>query len=223
MTSIKIECEQCKKSFDKNISEYNKSLRLNLKHFCSLSCSAKYSAVIKKEKIETAKREYYENPKKCKKCNAPIDYYSKKINEFCSHSCSAKFNNPNRSIKKICLACGEQIKNDKFCNIRCFFNHKKIETIKQIKSGKKVTNDTFKNYLIEKNGHKCQMCGTIEWGGKPILLILDHVNGNSEDCSLDNLRLICSNCDTLTPTYKGRNKGKGRFSRMKRYKEGKSF
>jgi hypothetical protein len=67
------------------------------------------------------------------------------------------------------------------------------------------------------------MCNTIEWGGKPILLILDHVNGNSEDCSLGNLRLICSNCDTLTPTYKGRNKGKGRFSRMKRYKDGKSF
>ena len=63
-------------------------------------------------------------------------------------------------------------------------------------------------------------------------LILDELGSNdesnydiviSDDCSLENLRLICSNCDTLTPTYKGRNKGNGRFSRRQRYQEGKSF
>jgi hypothetical protein len=96
-------------------------------------------------------------------------------------------------------------------------------TKKLIEQGKKVGPNIFKRYLIEKNGHKCQMCGIIEWGGKPVLLILDHVNGNSGDCSLGNLRLICSNCDTLTPTYKGRNKGNGRHLRKQRYSEGKSF
>ena len=58
---------------------------------------------------------------------------------------------------------------------------------------------------------------------KPILLILDHINGNSDNCSLENLRLICSNCDTLTPTYKGRNKGNGRFIRRKKYAQGLSY
>ena len=101
-----------------------------------------------------------------------------------------------------------QTKNKKFCNIKCFYIDKKKQTKISIEKGEKVTNDTFKDYLINKNGHKCQMCSFSEWGGKPILLILDHVNGNSDNCSLENLRLICSNCDTLTPTYKGRNKGR---------------
>jgi hypothetical protein len=101
--------------------------------------------------------------------------------------------------------------------------NKKKQTVISIEDGKKVTNDTFKAYLINKNGHKCQMCSFSEWGGKPILLILDHINGNSDNCSLENLRLICSNCDTLTPTYKGRNKGNGRFIRRKKYAQGLSY
>jgi hypothetical protein len=223
MAMIKTQCEHCKSNFDKSICEYNKSLKLDLKHFCSLSCSAKYGSVLKKQKFELTKQEYYKNPKKCKICDKAIDYLLRNTNKFCGSSCSAKFNNSSRAIKKTCLQCGEATSNKKFCSIKCFFSDNKNKVNNFIESGKKVANDTFKRYLIEKNGHKCQMCNTIEWGGKPILLILDHVNGNSEDCSLGNLRLICSNCDTLTPTYKGRNKGKGRFSRMKRYKDGKSF
>lgn len=223
MTMVKTQCEHCKNNFDKNISEYNKSLKLNLKHFCSLSCSAKYNVNLQKQKINKEIQAYYLNPKKCKNCHGPIPYKNKKNNKFCGHSCSAIFNNINRSEKRICVFCGRETKNQKFCNKRCFSDHKIQTTKKLIEQGKKVKDNTFKNYLIEKNGHKCQMCGIIEWGGKPILLILDHVNGNSEDGSLDNLRLICSNCDTLTPTYKGRNKGNGRYLRKQRYLEGKSF
>ncbi len=223
MTVIKTQCEHCKIDFDKNISEYNKSSKLSLKHFCSLSCSAKYSVILQRQKTDRKIQDYYLSPNRCKNCHKAILYENKKTNKFCSHSCSAIYNNINRAEKRFCVFCKKETKNQKFCNKRCFSDHKINATKNLIEQGKKVKDSTFKNYLIEKNGHKCQMCGTIEWGGKPILLILDHVNGNSEDCSLDNLRLICSNCDTLTPTYKGRNKGKGRFSRMKRYKEGKSF
>jgi len=46
--------------------------------------------------------------------------------------------------------------------------------------------------------------------GEIISLILDHINGNSEDWSVQNVRLVCGNCDMQLPTYKGRNKGKGR-------------
>lgn len=223
MKSIQIKCDFCNNQFFKKISEYNRCSKQNLKHFCSLSCSAKFSGLLKKQKAELTEQEYYKNPKKCKFCRAVIDYFSKNINEFCGSSCSAKFNNPNRAIKKICHHCGTLIKNKKFCNIKCFSNHKKEQTITSIENGAKVTNDTFKLYLVNKNGHKCQMCSFSEWGGKPILLILDHIDGNSDNCSLDNLRLICSNCDTLTPTYKGRNKGNGRFLRRKKYAQGLSY
>lgn len=43
-----------------------------------------------------------------------------------------------------------------------------------------------------------------------IPLEIDHINGDSEDNSEENLRLICPNCHSLTATYRGANRGKGR-------------
>ena len=40
---------------------------------------------------------------------------------------------------------------------------------------------------------------------------------------LDNLRLVCPNCDSQLPTFKGRNTGNGRYYRRQRYKAGKSY
>lgn len=57
--------------------------------------------------------------------------------------------------------------------------------------------------LIE---YKCNICGTDAiWQGKPMPLILDHINGTNNDNRLENLRFICSNCDSQLPTYKSRN------------------
>ena len=49
------------------------------------------------------------------------------------------------------------------------------------------------------------------------------MNGDSENCALDNLRLVCGNCDMQLPTYKSKNRGKGRAWRRRRYAEGKSY
>jgi len=37
--------------------------------------------------------------------------------------------------------------------------------------------------------------------GKPLTLHLDHKNGNHGDCRKENLRWLCPNCHTQTPTY----------------------
>jgi len=59
-----------------------------------------------------------------------------------------------------------------------------------------------------KNGYKkdvCEICGIgPEWNGKKLILELDHVNGNSSDHRLENLRILCPNCHTQTSTFKGR-------------------
>ena len=54
--------------------------------------------------------------------------------------------------------------------------------------------------------HECSICGIgPEWQGQPMPLILDHINGVSNDNRLENLRFVCSNCDSQLPTYKSRN------------------
>jgi hypothetical protein len=46
------------------------------------------------------------------------------------------------------------------------------------------------------------------WNGKPISLQLDHINGIPYDNRVENLRLLCPNCHSQTPTFGGRNKAK---------------
>jgi hypothetical protein len=50
--------------------------------------------------------------------------------------------------------------------------------------------------------YKCKECGIgPEWLGKPLTLEVDHVDGNRSNNSKRNLRFLCPNCHTQTPTY----------------------
>ena len=46
--------------------------------------------------------------------------------------------------------------------------------------------------------------------GEPISLELDHINGDSFNNDVNNLRLLCPNCHSITNTFRGRNKNTGR-------------
>jgi transposase-like protein len=64
-----------------------------------------------------------------------------------------------------------------------------------------------KRLLEEGRGEKCELCTQgIEWNGRKISMILDHINGVPDDNRRENLRFICPNCDSTLDTFCGRNK-----------------
>ena len=65
----------------------------------------------------------------------------------------------------------------------------------------------LKEGMIE---NKCKECGISEWNGKELICHLDHINGDSTDHRKKNLRMLCPNCHSQTPTYCGKNIKKNR-------------
>ena len=123
-------------------------------------------------------------------------------------------------IEKSCAFCGKGIPNrNKYCNNTC---QNKAQRRGRIEEGL-GSSKSLKTFLINTKGRKCWDCGIEEWLGKPAPLELEHIDGNSDNNSLDNLKILCCNCHALTPTFKNRNKGNGRYYRRERYKQGKSF
>ena len=59
--------------------------------------------------------------------------------------------------------------------------------------------------------NKCSICGqNTEWAGKNLVMVLDHINGRNNDHRLENLRLVCPNCNSQLETSNGKNRRKKR-------------
>jgi 5-methylcytosine-specific restriction endonuclease McrA len=54
--------------------------------------------------------------------------------------------------------------------------------------------------------NKCDICGVTEWNNIELSMQLDHIDGNSHNHILSNLRMVCPNCHSQTNTYCGKNK-----------------
>lgn len=184
---------------------------------------------------------YNQSPKRCKHCGLPIPY-DKRFNTYCSSSCSASHTNVTAKRKPrkvfVCENCGKEIhsmRKVRFCNLKCsseFFSKKAynelldyIGTTGEFPCGNgkttsgEVNRYMVKRYLEKKNGHKCSICGNEEWMGKPIPLIVDHIDGNPTNSKVDNFRLVCGNCNMQLDTFAGKNRGHGRAWRKRYYQK----
>lgn len=68
----------------------------------------------------------------------------------------------------------------------------------------------IKHRLIHEFGVKpeCSRCQRDSWMDEYLPLELDHIDGDPSNNVIENLRLLCPNCHSLTPTWRGRNRKK---------------
>jgi ribosomal protein S27AE len=58
--------------------------------------------------------------------------------------------------------------------------------------------------------NRCERCGLTEWLGRPLSMALHQVNGDGRDNRLENLQLLCPNCQAQTDNFSG--KGRRRLT-----------
>lgn len=183
-----------------------------------------------RRRAQVALDKYALKPKTCVECGGLIAYERRARGKYCSHSCAAVHSNKKRHSPKrdaVCMHCGKPLvglAGRKFCSRDCDKANKREGLIANWLAGQNSGSLSsgelarpVRRWLIEARGESCELCGWAErnptTGLVPVQI--DHVDGNYRNNKPENLRLLCPNCHSLTPTYGGLNRGNGRKNRHK--------
>lgn len=108
----------------------------------------------------------------------------------------------------------------KFCSKICESNHKIDEKYTHYLNNQELycnnRNEVkfLKRHILREQSNRCSICGNENiWNDKPIVFVLDHIDGNASNNMRKNLRLVCPNCDSQLDTFKSKNKNSARKER----------
>ena len=75
--------------------------------------------------------------------------------------------------------------------------------VTQLKGSIKTPTYILRRALLDIGvGGNCDICKQEAlWNGKPLVLQIDHIDGNPRNHQKENLRFLCPNCHTQTPNY----------------------
>jgi endogenous inhibitor of DNA gyrase (YacG/DUF329 family) len=105
---------------------------------------------------------------------------------------------------------------NKFCSVTCANISKRAETLGKYIFGEYLTPKIVRNCTFEVKGEECTNCGQgSTWHGKPLSLHVDHIDGDSDNNAMVNLRVLCPNCHTQTETYGSKGIG-NRYKKMRK-------
>lgn len=151
--------------------------------------------------------------KNCKKCGNEFEPVKGLIN-YCSLECrnSRVWSDEDKKKKSISGKNSEKVKTANNNRPKDFWV--KIGEIRKENHKKQILESDYENLSFEslrfrilyEQDNKCNSCGISEWLGEPIILELEHIDGNHYNNVRDNLEMICPNCHSQTSTWRGRNK-----------------
>lgn len=104
-------------------------------------------------------------------------------------------------IEHKCKICGKSFETGPILGAHSRVHLTKEQVVFRLTSSTKRF-DLKRALIILGREYKCESCGIgPSWNGKDLTLQVDHIDGNNKRHDPDNLRFLCPNCHTQTPTY----------------------
>jgi hypothetical protein len=151
--------------------------------------------------------------KNCKKCGNEFEPMKGLIN-YCSLECrnSRTWSDEDKKKKSISAKNSEKVKISNKNRPKDFWI--KIGEKRKENHRKEILQSNYDDLsfnrlryrILYEQDNKCNCCGLSEWLNEPIILELEHKDGNHFNNERSNLEMICPNCHSLTNTWRGRNK-----------------